>query len=531
MKRKKLISLFASLLIVTSMALFGVGCGNLDKKEANQPAKQEQKGKTLVFGAEFEDEKLNPILLESHSLTNDLIFRGLMRFDENNLPKPEIAESYTISDDKLTYDFKMKKGIKFHDGKEVKAEDVVFTLKSILDDKVNSEVKPEFTEIKDVQAVNDHEVKITLKNQFPPLLDKLTIGIVPKHCLEGKDINNADFNQHPIGAGPFKFEKWEKGSNLTLAKFKDYYEKTGNIEKLVIKSLADYNARAMQLQTGEIDVAYIEPSQVSKVEKLDNVKVYKLKTADYRCMMYNMRSDLFKDVNLRKALNYCIDRKGMVNGILLGYGSVAYSPLQINKFNDEKVEKYSYNLDKANKMLDEAGWKKGSDGIRVKDGKKLTFKITAPKTDEVRVKIAEYYANQFKKVGVDAKAEALDWNAIEIPKCDTFILGWGSPFDADDHTFKLFHSSEIEGGDNYGAYSDPKVDKDLQKARTTFDENVRKKYYNEFQEDLAANPPYNFGVYLDALYGVNKRVSGVKEKILGHHGAGFLWNVEQWNIK
>ncbi len=523
---KKITSILMSFLLIISTVF--VGCGS---KSQSTTSKEDSKKNTLVYGAEFEDEKLNPILLESHSLTNDLIFRGLMKFDEKNIAKPEIAESYKISDDKLTYEFKMKKGIKFHDGKEVKAEDVVFTLKSILDEKVNSEIKPEFTEIKDVQAVNDNEVKITLKKPFPPLLDRLTIGIVPKHCLEGKDINNAEFNQKPIGAGPFKFEKWEKGSNLTLSKFKDYYGKTGNIDTLVIKSIADYNVRAMQLQTGEIDLAYLEPSQVGKIEKLDKIKVYKVDTADYRCMMYNMKKDIFKDVNLRKALNYCIDRKGMVDGILLGYGSEAYSPLQINKFNNPDVEKYAYNIDKAGELLDQSGWKKGEDGIRVKDGKKLTFTITAPKTDEVRVKVAEYYASQFKKVGAEIKVDALDWNGIKIPECEAFVLGWGSPFDPDDHTFKLFHSSEINGGSNYGGYSNAKIDAALDKARTTSDENERKKYYEEFQKELAEDPAFDFGVYVKALYGVNKRVSGVKEKILGHHGAGFLWNVEQWNLK
>lgn len=523
---KKLMSILLGVMLVVTTVF--TGCGN--KSQSTSTKQEGDKGKTLVFGAEFEDEKLNPILLESHAVLNNILFRGLMKFDENNLPKPEIAESYKMSDDKLTYDFKLKKGVKFHDGTEVKAEDVVFTLKSILDEKVNSEIKPEFKEIKDVQAINDYEVKVSLSRPFPPLLDKLTIGIVPKHSLEGKDINNADFNQKPVGAGPYKFVKWEKGNNIVLEKFKDYYGKTGNIERIVIKFIPDYNVRAIQLQNGEIDLAYLEPSQVSKIEKSDKIKVYKVDTADYRNMMYNMRKDLWKDVKVRQAFNYSVDRKGMVDGILLGYGSEAYSPLQINKFNNPDVEKYTYNLDKANSLLDEAGWVKGSDGIRTKDGKKLAFTLTAPKTDEVRVKIAEYLGAQFKKIGAEVKVDALDWNAIKIDQCDAFVLGWGSPFDADDHTFKLFHSSEIEGGTNYGAYSNPKVDAALDKARTTFDEGERKKYYAEFQKELAQDPAFNFNVYLKALYGVNKKVSGIKEKVLGHHGAGFLWNVEEWNI-
>lgn len=521
----KLTKLLACFLIIFSISL--TGCGK--KTEQTSGSKDKKSEKTLVYGAEFEDDNLNPILSTANA--SNLIFRGLMKFDENNESKPDIAESYTVSEDKMSYDFKIKKGIKFHDGEELKAEDVVFTIMSIKDDKVNSQIKPEFEEIKDVQAVNDYEVKINLKSPFPPLLDKLTIGIVPKHCLDGKDINTAEFNQKPIGAGPYKFEKWDKGNSITLSKFKDYYGKTGNIDKIVFKFVPDYNVRAMQLQTGEIDLAYLEPSQVEKIEKLDNIKIYKLPTADYRCIMYNLNNDILKDINVRKAFNYAVNRKGVVDGILLGYGKEAYSPIQINKFNNPDVEKYTYDLEKVNALLDEAGWKKGSDGIRVKDGKKLAFTLTTPITDEVRVNMANYLASEFKKIGADIKVDALDWNAIDIGKCDAFVLGFGSPYDADDCTYKLFSSSQTgEDGENYGNYSNPKVDESLKKARTVEDEEQRKKLYGEFQAELAEDPPYNFIVYLDALYGLNKRVSGVVEKPLGHHGAGFMWNVEEWNI-
>ena len=525
---RKITSILLSVLFVVSVIF--TGCGKQETAATNADAK---KGKTLVYGAESEDEKLNPILTPAYA--NALIFRGLMRFDENNATKPDIAESYTVSDDKLTYDFKLRKGVKFHDDKELKAEDVVFTIKSILDEKVNSEIKPEFEQVKDVQAINDYEVKVALKKPFPPLLDKLTIGIVPKHCFDGKDINTAEFNQKPIGAGPFKFVKWDKGNNITLNKFKDFYGKTGNIDIFVFKFIPDYNVRAMQLQTGEIDLALLEPSQVAKLDKSDKVKVNKIPTADYRGIMFNFKTKpIFKDVNVRKALSYATDKKGIVDGILLGYGEVAYSPIQLNKYNNPDVEKYEYNLDKANALLDAAGWKKGADGIREKDGQKLSFSLFARNNDEVRVKIAEYVSAQGKKVGFDIKVDAKDPKAMKIKDTEAFVVGWGSPFDADDNTYSIFHSSQINSGSgyNFGSYIDPKIDEALEKARTTSDENERKKYYAEFEKELAENPAFSMDVYLTALYGVNKRVSGYNDKrVLGHHGEGFIWNAEEWNIQ
>ncbi|NFN87877.1 ABC transporter substrate-binding protein [Clostridium sporogenes] len=529
MKKEKSLKKATTMLLIAlfTLPIIFAGCSNKNQ----QSEKDSEKGKTVVYGAEFEDEKLNPILAPAYA--NDLIFRGLMRFDKDNKPQCDIAESYKKSTDGLTYDFKIKKGVKFHDGKELKAEDIVFTIKSIQDPKVNTEMKPEFEEVRDIKAEGNYNVKVILSKPFPALLDKLTIGIVPKHALEGKDLNNAEFNQKPIGAGPFKFVKWEKGNNITLSKFEDYYDKnkTGNVEKFIFKFIPDYNVRAMQLETGEIDLAYVEPSQVAKLEKLEKIKIYNENTADYRCFMFNMRKELWKDVNVRKAFNYAVDRKGMVDGILKGFGVEAYSPLQKNKFNNANVEKYSYNLEKANELLDKAGWKKGQDGIREKDGKKFEFTLTAPSTDEVRVKIANYLASQFKKMGVTVKVAALDWNAIKIDECEAFVLGWGSPYDADDHTYKLFHSSQIENGNNFGAYSNPKVDKLLEEGRTTEDEGKRKEIYEQLQKELANDPPYNFEIYVNAIYAVNKKVTGIKEKILGHHGAGFIWNAEEWKVQ
>jgi peptide/nickel transport system substrate-binding protein len=486
-------------------------------------------GKTLIYAAEFEYDLINPILDGSNA--DGLIFRGLMKFDQNNIPCKDIVESFTVSSDGLTYDFKLRHDVRFHDGTILKAEDVVFTISSILDEKVNSKVKTEFLLVKSITAINPFEVKINLKKTFPPILDKLTIGIVPKHAFKGQDINTADFNHHPIGAGPYRFEKWEKGKSLMLKSFKQYYSNKAKIDTVIFKFIPDGNMRALQLETGEVDLAFLEPSQVGRLEKTGKIKVYKVPTADYRCMMYNLNNEIWKDVNVRKAFNYAVDRQAIVNGILLGYGMAAYSPLQINQFKNDAIEKYQFNLRKANELLDNSGWKLGKDGIREKDGKKLAFTLTTPFTDEVRVKIANYLADQFKKIGALVKVDALDWSVIKIEKTDAFLLGWGSPFDADDHTYKLFHSGAPGIEWNYGAYSNKKVDQLLERGRTVNDLEGRKKIYQQFQQELAADPPYNFIVYLKALYGVNRKISGIKERVLGHHGAGFLWNIEEWAIQ
>lgn len=519
---KRLSLALSAMLLLTMLSACGggkAGAGTADADKSN----------TLVYGAEFMDEQFNPIM--DTSTCGTMLFRGLMTTDENCQTQCDIATDYKISDDLLTYTFNIRPDVKFHDGSTLTADDVVFTIKSVMDEKVNSALREDFALVDTVEKTSDTSLVITLKEPFPALLDKLTIGIVPAHCFEGKDINTADFNTNPIGCGPYKFVSLDVGSKVTLTRFDDYYGNKAKIKNIVYLYLPDYNTRALQLSTGEIDLAYVEPSQASQLDAGENTTVYKIPTADYRCVMFNFDvTHIFDDVNVRQAICYATDRDAVVNSIVHGFGEAAYSPLQLNKYLNKDVEKYSYDTEKAQSLLDKAGWKDSDgDGVRDKNGTKLAFTLTAPVDDEVRVNIANYLASEWKKIGIDCKVDALGWDAIDITKCEAFVLGWGSPFDADNDTYRLFTT---DASANYGSYSDSAVDSALTKARITADDAARGAAYGEFQTALAADPAYDFICYLTALYGANTRVSGINvNKTLGHHGAGVFWNVEDWELK
>ncbi|MDY3997886.1 MAG: ABC transporter substrate-binding protein [Blautia sp.] len=482
---------------------------------------------TMIYGAEFMVEQFNPIL--SSDYCNEMVFRGLMKTDVNCQPQCDIASSYEISDDLLTYTFNIRDNVKFHDGTTLTADDVVFTLNSILDEKVNSSIRSDFLQVDKVEKISDTCVSITLKEPFPPLLDKLTVGIVPAHCFEGQDVNTAEFNINPVGCGPYKFVSLEAGTKCVLTKFDDFYGDTAKIENIIYLYLPDYNTRALQLKNGEIDFTFIEPSQVEEIEKGENTQVFPIESADYRCVMYNFDScEFFEDVNVRKALNCATDSQGVVNAIAHGYGQVAYSPLQKNKFNFEDVEKYEYDVERAAALLEESGWTDtDGDGFLDKDGEKLAFTLTAPIDDEVRVNIATYLSSEWGKLGVECTVSALGWDAIDISKCEAFLLGWGSPFDADNDTYRLFMTGSP---DNYGFYSNADVDKALADARIKTEDDDRAACYADFQKAMSEDPAYNFICYLDALFAGSTRVSGPTDKVLGHHGKGIFWNIEEWEL-
>jgi len=489
---------------------------------------QLERSKTLIIGTDTEYDFINPVLDSSHF--DHLIYRGLMKFDKNNQPMPDIAKTVQTSSDGLIYTFVLNENITFQDGTNLTADDVVFTIEAILDENNLSRIRPEFSEIKSINKISDHELTITLNNPFPPLLDKLTVGIIPKHIFAGKDLNTAPENTKPIGTGAYTVNKWEKGKTVILEANDRYEKKAPAIKTVIFKYIPDQNVRALQLQTGEIDLTLLGPSQVEKIAKLDKINIYNVDTADYRSMMFNMKKPLWQDLDVRLAFSYAVDRQAVVDGILKGYGFPAYSPIQLHPFNNEHIDKYDYNIDKAEELLDQAGWKLHDDGFRYKNEEKLSFSIVAPASDEVRGNIATYLASQFKKIGADVKAEALDWSVIKIEECDAFVLGWGSPFDADDHTYKIFHSSEIGNGYNYGSYQKPIIDELLTQARTVIEEDKRGEIYSQFQAELLKDPPFIFIAYLKADYGVNKRVHGIVEKTLGHHGEGFIWNLEEWTL-
>lgn len=515
-KMKKLLALGIALAMTATVF---AGCGN---KAAGSDAKD---GNTLVYGSQ-DYTAINPALYE-HGEINLLLFAGLTAHDENDKVVPGMAESWDWDAADNTYTFHIRDGITWQDGEKFTANDVKFTLEAIMNPDNASEIASNYEDITKIEVPDDKTVKISLKAPNVAMLDYLTIGILPAHLLEGKDLATDDFNRKPIGTGPYKLVSWDEGQSITMEKFDNYYAGVPKIDKVIFKIVEDTKARAMQLKSGELDMAQVPPNDAKQFEGNDEFKIYDMKTADYRGILYNFNNDLFKNNReLPNALSYAIDRQAIIDSVLLGEGQLAYSPLQAGPYNNPDIEKFDYNPAKAQEMLEAAGWKKGSDGVYEKNGTRLAFKINIAEGDQVRVDIANVAAQNLKDIGVDATVSVnaeTDWAGQE-----TYLIGWGSPFDPDDHTYKVFGTDK---GSNYSGYSNPKVDELLQKARETDNDAQRMEYYKAFQEELTKDMPYTFIAYVDAIYVAKANIQGITpDTILGHHGVGVFWNIADWTL-
>jgi len=511
---KKIISL--SLALIMALALFA-GCSGSGASQ----------GSMLVYGSGDYD-SINPIMNE-HCEIKHLLFDGLMARDGDGNLIPALAESYAYDDATMTYTFKLKENVKWHDGETFTADDVKFTIEAIKNPENGSENAPNYEEIASIDVLGDYEIAFTLSEPNFAFLDYMTMSIMPQHLLEGEDMWQSDFFKKPVGTGPYKLDSWDVGQAITMVKNPDYFGGAAKIDTIVFKIVTDDNAKALQLKNGELDLAQVTPKDAATFEGSEDLTIYDMKTSDYRGILYNFGNEYWqKNADLIPAINYAIDRQAILDAVLLGEGEVAYSPLQMNKYNYDGVEKYEYNPEKAAEALTAAGCEKRDDGYWYRDGERIGFTINGTPGDQVRIDMVQIAAQQLQEIGLDVKAnvpaDGIDWGGQEC--C---IIGWGSPFDADDHTYKVFGTNK---GANYSSYSNADVDKYLTQARQTNDDGQRAEAYTNFQIALAENPAYTFFCYIDAVYVADNNLKGIAaDTVLGHHGVGIFWNVTQWTME
>ena len=508
---------FLSLLLSAALALGLTACGG-----GGGPAA----GDTLIY-ASGDYTRINPAM-DEHGEINILLFNGLTAHDGENQVVPCLAKRWTFDEASCTYTFYLEEDVKWHDGEPFTAEDVKFTIEAIMDPDNGSENAPNFEDVEEITVVDEHTISFRLTAPNVAFLDYMTMAVLPKHLLEGEDMQTSGFFRAPVGTGPYKLAGWDEGQAITLERNEDYFQGPANIGTIIFKIVPDDNAKALQMQAGELTLAHLTPKDTQLFQGKEGYAVYEMETSDYRGILFNFWNPYWtENRDLIPAICYAIDRQAILDAVVLGRGITAYGPLQRNVYNNEDVERYDYDPARARSLLEEAGCVTGENGFYTRNGQEVGFVLSVGAGDQVRLDMAQAAAQQLQAAGINCTVDVpakVDWGGQMA-----YLIGWGSPFDADDHTYKVFGTGK---GANYSGYSNALVDQYLTEARQSDDPAVRKAAYAGFQTALAEDPAFAFICYVDADYVASSALRGIApDTVLGHHGVGIFWNVTQWTFE
>ncbi|MFI5323590.1 MAG: peptide-binding protein [Thermodesulfobacteriota bacterium] len=517
-----------------------ISCGSSEKTKENgtkESASHTSPGKTsgpvegdwLIYHLGAEPATLNPITATDAYegiINNPNIYETLVERDNDTLElKPRLAESWTISDDKLTYTFKLKKGVKWHDGVPFTTDDIVFSYKTIMDPKVDApQLRSYYQEIKDVRAIDKYTVQFTYARPYFLALEFCGgIPIVPKHIFDKGDFNTNPAGRNPIGTGPYKFVRWTTGREIVLERNNDYWGKKPLLNKIVFRIITDPSVTLQVLKRQELDVASLTPIQWERQTNSPDFEKHFGKfsyyTPNYSYIGWNSARPYFADKRVRKAMTYLVNRELILEKIMFGLGAVVTNPFYINSPEyDKDIKPIPYNPEEAKKLLDEAGWiDHDGDGVRDKDGVKFAFEFLIPNESETGEKIATIFKEELDKVGIQMEIRKTEWAVFTMRlnerNFDAVTLAWSMGVESD--PYQIWSTTQAEKGSNFVGFKNLEADKLIEEARQEFDRKKRIELYRKFSEIVHDEQPYTFLFCRKATVAVDKRLANVVVHPLG----------------
>ena len=513
-------------LIIVTLGLLLTACGQKAERNPN----------SFVESSIGDARRLNPVIAnDSASGTiNDQVFNGLVKYDKDIKLIGDLAERWDVSNRGKTITFHLRKGVMWHDGVEFTADDCLFTYQKFIDPKVATPYSSSYMDVRKAVAVDKYTFRVTYKEPFSPALESWSMGMVPKHLLDGRDINTDQFNRHPIGTGPYKFKEWIAGQKIVLEANDDYFEGRPNIDQFIYRIIPDSSTMFQELLSGGVDMMGLTPLQYlrkSETRRIkENYRKFRYPANAFTYLGYNLTNPFFMYVRVRQALSYAINRQSIIDGILLGLGRPCTGPFSyVSWAYTPGAKSYNYDPELAKKMLAEEGWKdQNGDGILEKNGKSFRFTILTNQGNTERIRTAEIIQQNLRTVGIDVNIRVMEWQAfleqIDKRSFEAIILGWSMGRDPD--LYDIWHSSKTKKGEyNFIGYTNDEVDRLLVEGRRTFDIEKRKKIYYRIHEVLAEEQPYSFLYVPDALPIVHKRFKGIEPAPLG-----IFYNFIKWHV-
>lgn len=531
--KRKPAALLVCLLVLSLMA----GCGGSSSESwsntsenrssvviAMDPNSEPEAGFDPAFGWGAGEHVHEPLIQSTLTVTNT-----------NLTIDYDLATDYSVSEDGLLWTVHIRDDVKFTDGEPLTARDVAFTYNTV---KESSSVN-DFTMLDHAEALDDTTVVFHMTRPFSIWpYTMAVVGIVPEHAYD-----SASYGSNPIGSGRYILKQWDKGQQVILDANPDYYGEQPNMQRVTIVFMEE-DAAFLAAQAGEVDLAYtsatysdqtVEGYSLAAYESVDN-RGFNLPAVLEQMTESGetIGNDFTADVQVRRAINIGVDRQEMIDHVLNGYGSPAYSVCdQMPWYNS--ASEVTYDPEKAKSLLDEAGWKTGEDGIREKDGVKAELNLLYATGDSVRQALAADFAEQLKELGISCTLEGVGWDtAYDRAQSDPLIWGWGA------HTpmelYNIYHTIGDTGLAQYSPYSNFTVDAYMDQALASSDLEVSYDLWQKAQWDGTTGVtqdgdiPWVWLVNIDHLYWIADGLQVAEQKIHPHgHGWSIVNNVDQWS--
>lgn len=490
----------------------------------------------MLLADGYEPESLNP-LLGYGAEGAAKFYDGLLAFDGRAQLRPALAvEQPQANADATSWTVKLRDGVKFHDGTPFDAEDVAATYRAAIDPAYASTVSSDYDMLAGVQAVDPHTVRFDLKFPYSAWPSKMVLGIAPNEALTTPaSQENSPLNTRPVGTGPYRLVEWRQGDQMTWAANPDYWGGAPAVHDITVVFAKDDNTRAQRLAAGEFDGTVLPPVLAEGAAR-DGFRVVHHETADYRSIALPNTHPVAGDRAVRTALNLAVDRDGMIKALLGGRGKPAYAPIPPSMgAHHEPAATFAHDPQQAGRILDDAGWRVGADGIRERNGTRAKFTVMYFADDSLRRDLATGFASDARKVGIEVELAGVDRSAVAGRLAtDGIVLGGGNPMDPDPQVYSSLSSRAIGTGtyNNPGQYRNAEVDAALDSARRELDPAKRAELYRQAQRAYVADPGLVYLAFIDHSYVLRDGgFTGYQPPVEPHtHGTtwGPWWNVETW---